>query len=144
MKKISILVSKVITLILIMSIFWVPVCAAGNEISTMVQPRYGNISSIALTLGFDQNNVAYCGISVSLYAHGSGISGLMRLYDDDGNCLAVWSVSDYDEPYMKEFTYQCTYGETYVASFTGYAYSNNGTAADRIEVEIENTCIDKD
>ena len=144
MKRLNKMASKVLTMVLIMSMFVVPVCAAGDGATTIVQPRYGNISTVVLTLAFDMNNVAHCGISVSPYAHGTGISGLMRLYDDEGNCLAIWSVSDYERPFMQEFTYQCTYGETYVASFTGYAYSNNGTAADRLELAVENTCVDKD
>ena len=144
MNRLNKLTRKVITLVIIISMFMLPVCAAGSDASVVVQPRYGNVCSAVITLGFDMNNVGYCCISVSPYAHGTGISGLMRLYDDEGNCLAIWSVSDYERPFMQEFTYQCTYGETYVASFTGYAYSNNGTAADRLELAVENTCVDKD
>ena len=89
------------------------------------------------------NNVAYCGISVAPLLHGSGVSGLMKIFDSDGVCLEIWSVSDYVDPIMQEFTYQCEYGETYTVTFAGYAYSNNGTAADRLELSVSNTCIDR-
>ena len=89
------------------------------------------------------NNVAYCGISVAPLLHGSGVSGLMKIFDSDGVCLEIWSVSDYVDPIMQEFTYQCEYGETYTITFAGYAYSNNGTAADRLELSVSNTCINR-
>lgn len=121
----------------------VPVCAAGEGAAAAVQPRFGNISEATLTLGFDDDHVAHCGIGVSPYPHGSGISGLMKIYEGsstDGKLLEAWPVSDYDEPFMAEFTYQCKVGKTYTVEFTGYAYSNNGTAADRLELTVTDKC----
>ena len=143
MKITSKLAKNIIALIMIMSMTIIPVCAAGDGTSTIVQPRYSNIGSAVITLGFDENNVAYCCISVDPFLHGSGISGLMKFFDSEGTCLEIWPVSDYERPILQEFTYQCTYGETYTATFEGYAYSNNGTAPDRLELSVSNTCIDK-
>ena len=56
--------------------------------------------------------------------------------------MDVWSVSDYDEPFFKEVSYQGEYGETYTATFGGYAYSNNGTPADRLDLSVTGTCKD--
>lgn len=122
----------------------VPVCAAGEgAAAAAVQPRFNNISAATLTLGLDDDHVAYCGISIAPYPHGSGMSGLMRIYegsDTSGNALAIWPVSDYEEPFAAEFTYQCKVGKTYTVEFTGYAYSNNGTAADRLELTVTDKC----
>lgn len=144
MKSLNKVLNKAITLFLIIAMTVLPVCAGGDGASsTAVQPRYNNISSVVLSLEFDMNNVAYCGISVAPLLHGSGVSGLMKIFDSDGVCLEIWSVSDYVDPIMQEFTYQCEYGETYTVTFAGYAYSNNGTAADRLELSVSNTCIDR-
>ncbi|MBQ5676431.1 MAG: hypothetical protein IIV45_15420 [Lachnospiraceae bacterium] len=144
MKSLNKVLNKAITLFLIIAMTVLPVCAGGDGASsTAVQPRYNNIGSVVLSLEFDMNNVAYCGISVTPFQHGSGISGLMKIFDSDGVCLKIWSVSDYVDPIMQEFTYQCEYGETYTVTFAGYAYSNNGTAADRLELSVSNTCIDR-
>ena len=144
MKSLNKVLNKAITLFLIIAMTVLPVCAGGDGASsTAVQPRYNNIGSVVLSLEFDMNNVAYCGISVTPFQHGSGVSGLMKIFDSDGVCLEIWSVSDYVDPIMQEFTYQCEYGETYTVTFAGYAYSNNGTAADRLELSVSNTCIDR-
>ena len=144
MKNLNKVLSKAITLFLILAMTVLPVCAGGDGASsTAVQPRYSNIGSATLSLEFDMNNVAYCGIAVDTLPHGSGVSGLMKIFDSDGVCLKIWSVSDYVDPIMQEFTYQCEYGETYTVTFAGYAYSRNGTAADRLELSVSNTCIDR-
>lgn len=144
MKSLNKVLSKAITLFLIIAMTVLPVCAGGDGASfTAVQPRYSNIGSATLSLEFDMNNVAHCGISVAPLPHGSGVSGLMKIFDSDGVCLEIWSVSDYVRPFMQEFTYQCEYGETYTVTFAGYAYSNNGTAADRLELSVSNTCINR-
>lgn len=137
------LVKNIITIVMILTMTIVPVCAAGDSATTVVQPRYSNIGSVVLTLAFDESNVAHCCLSVDLCEHGSGISGLVKLFNSEGTCIKIWSVSDYEEPISNEFTYQCTYGETYTVTFEGYAYSNNQTPADRIEVSVSNTCIDR-
>ena len=143
MKSLNKVLSKAITLFLIVAMTVLPVCAGGDGAnSTAVQPRYSNIGSATLSLEFDMSNVAHCGISVTPLPHGSGVSGLMKIFDSDGVCLEIWSVSDYVRPIMQEFTYQCEYGETYTVTFAGYAYSNNGTAADRLELSVTATCED--
>lgn len=130
------LIATILTLIITI----LPVSASGNISYSGISPRYNNIDSATLTISFDTNNVVYCSIDIDPYSHGSGISGLMKLFDSEGTCLEIWSVSDYQKPIFAEFSYQGVYGETYTATFAGYAYSNNQTAADRLELSVTGTC----
>ena len=123
---------KVLSVVLVMVMFTLPVSAA--------TPRFNNIGEAALFMAFDTNYTVYVGLSVAAYSHGSGVSGLVKLFDSEGTCLAIWSVSDYEKPISQEFTYPGVKGETYTATFAGYAYSNNGTPADRLELEYTATC----
>ena len=123
---------KMTALIVAISMMTISVSAA--------TPRYNNVGNVSLFLNTDSNHVIYIGLSAETYSHGSGISGLVKLFDSDGNCISIWSVSDYEKPIAVEFTYQGERRETYTAQFHGYAYSNNGTAADRIEIENTITC----
>ena len=123
---------KVLTVVLVMVMFTIPVSAA--------TPRFNNVSSAKLLMDFDSNYTVYVGLSIAAYTHGSGVSGLVKLFDSEGTCLAIWSVSDYEKPLGAEFTYPGIEGETYTATFAGYAYSNNGTAADRLELEYTAVC----
>ena len=123
---------KLLTVVLAMVMFTIPVSAA--------TPRFNNIGEAKLLMAFDTNYTVYVGLSVAAYSHGSGVSGLVKLFDSEGTCLEIWSVSDYEKPIGAEFTYPGVKGETYTATFAGYAYSNNGTAADRLELEITETC----
>ena len=123
---------KLLTVVLVMIMFTIPVSAA--------TPRFNNVSEATLFIDFDRNYTVYIGLSVDTYTHGSGVSGLVKLFDSEGTCLAIWPVSDYEKPISQEFTYPGVLGETYTATFAGYAYSNNGTAADRLELEITATC----
>ena len=123
---------KVLTVVLVLVMFTIPVSAA--------TPRFNNIGTASLLMDFDTNYTVYVGLNVSAYSHGSGVSGLVKLFDSEGTCLAIWSVSDYEKPISQEFTYPGVRGETYTATFAGYAYSNNGTPADRLELEITATC----
>lgn len=129
-----------IATILILTMMILPVSASGNATYSSISPRFNNIDTATLTISFDTNNVVYCSIDVNPYSHGSGISGLMKLFDSEGTCLKIWSVSDYQRPIFAEFSYQGEYGETYTATFAGYAYSNNQTAADRLELSVTGTC----
>lgn len=124
-----------------MTLFMVsmPVNAANGM---TIQPYYNNVSSAQLIIGFDMNNVVYCTLSLTEYPHGSGVSGIMKLFNSNGTCIAAWSVSDYDSPYAVEHTYQGVYGETYTVTFEGYAYSNNQTAPDRLELSVTARCED--
>lgn len=138
-------IKAILAILIAMSMTVMPIFAAGREITTYsVQPRFNNIGSAALTIGFDMNNVVYCNIIVDTFAHGSGISGIMKLFDSKGTCLAVWSVSDYEEPIGVEHTYQGEYGETYTCTFFGYAYSNNQTPPDELDMSVSGTCVDAD
>ena len=123
---------KVLAVVLVMVMFTLPVSAA--------TPRFNNIGDAALLIDFDSNYTVYIGFTVATYSHGSGVSGLVKLFDSEGTCLAIWPVSDYEKPIGAEFTYPGVLGETYTATFAGYAYSNNGTAADRLELEISAVC----
>lgn len=119
-----------------------PLHAANGNGSIVVQPRFDNVSSASLGISFDTNNVVYVTLNVIPYDHGSGVSGIMKLFNSEGTCIAAWSVSDYVEPIAAEFTHQGEYGETYTATFEGYAYSNNQTAPDRLELSVTGTCRD--
>ncbi|MBR2036568.1 MAG: hypothetical protein IKA09_02445 [Lachnospiraceae bacterium] len=123
---------KVLTVVLVMVMFTIPVSAA--------TPRFNNIGAASLLMAFDTNYTVYVGLNISPYTHGSGVSGLVKLFDSEGTCLAIWPVSDYEKPLGAEFTYPGIEGETYTATFAGYAYSNNGTAADRLELEYTAVC----
>ena len=123
---------KVLTIVLVMVMLSIPVSAA--------TPRFNNVSEAVLFMDFDRNYTVYIGLSVDAYSHGSGVSGLVKLFDSEGTCLEIWSVSDYEKPISQEFTYPGVKGETYTATFAGYAYSNNGTAADRLELEYTAVC----
>lgn len=142
MKKKSFKVRAIIAAILSMIMMTMPVMAAEAEHTPA--PCFSNINAATVTIGFDMNNVVYCGLVVEPYSHGSGVSGLMKLFDSDGTCLEIWSVSDYERPIGVENTYQGVYGETYTVTFEGYAYSNNNTPADRIELSVTGTCVDAD
>lgn len=127
------------------SMLMMPVSAMeSDEIMYSVQPRYNNVSVAVLSLNFDLNNVVYCDLSVVPYAQCTGVSGIMKLFDSSGTCLAVWSISDYERPIMAENTYQGVYGETYTCTFAGYAYSNNHTPPDELELSVSGTCVDAD
>lgn len=128
-----------VSMVLVLLVTVMPVCASEASYST-VTPRFNNISAAMLGLGFDMDNMVYCSISIEPYSNCTGISGIMKLFDSNGTCLAVWSVSDYERPIGVEFSYQGVYRETYTATFEGYAYSNNGTQPDRLELSITDTC----
>ena len=114
-----------VSMVLALLVTVMPVCASEASYST-VTPRF--------------NNMVYCSISIEPYSNCTGISGIMKLFDSNGTCLAVWSVSDYERPIGAEFSHQGVYGETYTATFEGYAYSNNGTQPDRLELSTTDTC----
>lgn len=135
------ILKTIIAVILVMTITIVPVYAADTG-DFGIQPYYTHTESVALTIGFDKNNVVYCGLSVFTYSTGTGTSGLMKLFDSTGTCLEIWSVSDYVEPIMAENTYQGEYGEKYTVTYGGYVYSNNMTAPDRIDLSASGTCKD--
>lgn len=136
------LVKVILAVVLMFTISSMPVLAAEGTGAYIVQPRYNNINGASLGIAFDTNNVVYIALNVDPYSHGSGVSGLIKLFNSDGDCIAAWSVSDYVEPFFKEVTHQGEYGETYTATFEGYAYSNNGTPGDRLELSITSTCVD--
>ena len=123
---------RILAVIMTVSMMTVTVSAA--------TPRFNNVADVSLFLDYDSNYIVYIGLSIDTYSHGSGASGLVKLFDSSGTCVAIWSVSDYEKPIGVEFTYQGVRRETYTAQFHGYAYSNNGTAADRIEIENTITC----
>ena len=131
-------VKTIVAMVLAMIMMAMPVCAEGAVQNG--NARFGNIAYAELTLDFDSNDVVYCGLIVDPYSHGSGVSGLMKLFDSDGTCLEIWSVSDYVKPIGVEHTYQGVEGETYTVTFGGYAYSNNGTPADRLDLSVTGTC----
>ena len=116
-----------------------PVYATNDEVAASVEPRFNNVFSATLTLGFDANNIAYCGLTLSPYSHCTGFDGMMRLLDSNGTLLKSWAVSDYVEPYSVEKTWQCEEGKTYTVTFQGYAYGT-GSMYDEIKLSVTDTC----
>lgn len=114
--------------------------AANNDLSDVFrEARWNNISSAALTIGFDANDIGYFGISVTGYKGCTGFDGQMCLYDENGKFLKSWAISDFDSPYDQERTYQCEDGKTYTVKFQGYAYGE-GRLYDDIELSVTDTC----
>ena len=140
MRRKSKFATIIITIMLIFATAITPISAAHIDNMVHVMPRFDNVNNVSLGIGFDANNVAYVTLVASMFSNGSGISGIAKLFNSEGTCIAAWSVSDYVEPIGAEFTHQCEYGKTYTATFEGYAYSNNGTAPDRIELSVTGTC----
>ena len=69
-----------------------------------------------------------------------GLDGALRLEDASGNFVKSWSVSDFTEPYSVQETWLCESGKTYIVSFQGYAYSNNGGMYDDLVASKTFTC----
>ena len=136
MENIMKLIKAQLAIILTLVMMSFTICAADNSIS----PRFNNVINATLSVGFNADNVVFCSISVNQSSNGTGVSGIMKLFDSNGTCLAVWSVSDYERPIFQEFSHQGVYGETYTATFEGYAYRKDGTPPDRLELSITDTC----
>ena len=130
----------VLATVLALVITTVPIFASGDNTVNVISPRYNNIGGYSFGIDFDENNVVTVSLSLSTYSHCSGVSGLVKLFDSSGTCLTAWSVSDYEKPISFSATYQGVRGETYTATFGGYAYSNNGTAPDRLDLTYTDTC----
>ncbi len=130
----------IIAVLLAMILSTLPVCAAENAGTRLIEPRFNHTATAELIIGFDTDNVVHGTLLIGPYNTAAGVSGTMKLFDADGNPLAVWSVSDYVEPFAAEKTYQGDYGETYTLYFKGYVYSNNNTAPDSIELQVTGTC----
>lgn len=134
---------KIIGILLILSIifkvFIVPINAA-ERVEVYVEPRYNNIARATLSIGFDTNNIGYFGVSITPYSSCTGLSGQMRLLDENGNLLASWAIYDDVSPYMVERTYQCQEGRTYTLTFQGYAYGDGNTMFDDIVLSVSDTC----
>ena len=124
--------------LLAVNMMFLPVYAA-HSVATCAEPRWNNISKSTLTIGFDANNIAYLGISVTPYPNCTGFDGMLRFYDAEGNQLDSWSIYDHESPYDVEKTYQCEEGKTYTVTFQGYAYGTN-SMYDEINLSVTDTC----
>ena len=111
-----------------------------EEVVLCAEPRWNNISKVALSIGFDANNMGYFTVALTPYESCTGLSGQMRLLDENGNLLASWAIYDDVEPYAVERTYQCQEGRTYTVTFQGYAYGNGSTQFDDINLSTSDTC----
>ena len=140
MKRAKRLLKTVAAVIIAVNLMILPICASEN-VAICAEPRLNNIFSASLSLGFDTDNVIYCNISVTPYSHCTGFDGIMRLFDADGNQLKSWSISDFEEAYMQERTWQCEYGKTYTVTFQGYAYGTD-SMYDEINLSNTGTCED--
>ena len=125
---------------LVMTMMRFPMPIEAEEMITYRTARWNNIATATLTIGFDSNNIGYFGISVNPYYSCTGLSGQMRLLDENGNLLASWAVYDDVEPYAVERTYQCQEGRTYTLTFQGYAYGDGTTQFDDIVLSVSDTC----
>ena len=134
-KKIS---GGVLAALMALTIATSPVQA--ENIAMCAEARWNNIAVAALNIGFDANNMGYFSISLNAYPTCTGLSGQMRLLDENGNFLASWAVYDDVEPYAVERTYQCQEGRTYTLTFQGYAYGNGTTQFDDINLSVTDTC----
>lgn len=115
-----------------------PIVASDSPMSRM-EARWNNISTSTVSIGFDENNIGYFGISVTPYKGCRGFDGQMCLYDANGNFLKSWAISDFESPFDQERTYQCEDGKTYTVTFQGYAYGT-GTMYDDIVLSVTDTC----
>lgn len=111
-----------------------------EELVTCAEPRWNNIAMAALTIGFDSNDIGYFTVSLNPYPSCTGLSGMMRVLDENGNLLASWAIYDDVEPYIVEKTYQCQEGRTYTLTFQGYAYGDGTTQFDDIVLSVSDTC----
>ena len=130
----------IVAVVLAMVMSVLPVSAADMS-ARAVDPRFQHAATVDLVISFDNNNVVYGTLLVDPYDSAAGVSGMMKLFDENGTVLAVWPVSDYDEPFAVENTYQGQHGATYTLYFKGYVYGKHYTAADPIELQITDTCI---
>ena len=130
----------VMLLAIFMSFEVATMSVSAADVSKYVEARWNNIGTATLTIGFDKNDMGYFAISVNHYASCTGISGQMRLYDENGNLLAGWAIYDDVSPYLVERTYQCQEGRTYTVTFQGYAYGNGSTMYDDINLSVTDIC----
>ncbi len=140
MKNYRKVVKTFVAVLLAMNLTVLPICAAERYVK-QIDPRYNNIALASLTIGFDTSNVGYFCVSLSPYAHCTGFSGEMKLFDASGNRLKSWAITDMESPYMIEKTYPCEYGKTYTVTFVGYAYGQN-TTYDDLDMTVTGTCTD--
>jgi hypothetical protein len=133
------IIGMCLVLTIIFNVFVLPVNAA-EQVIVCAEPRYNNIARATLTIGFDANNVGHFCVSVTPYASCTGLSGQMRLLDENGNLLASWAIYDDVSPYIAERTYQCQEGRTYTVTFQGYAYGDGNKLFDDIEMSLSDTC----
>ncbi len=133
------ILKTLLVVLLAVNMLTVPVSAANKSI-TSVAPCFNNIGASTLIIGFDENYVGYLNFSIAPYGHCTGFSGVMKLYDSTGNMLKSWAITDQEEPYGVEKTYQCQYGETYTLTFDGYAYGTN-SMYDEIHMSVTDTCL---
>lgn len=139
MNRVKRKIKTMLAVVMAMMMLVLPVCAGDFAVKS-IEPYLGCVDSVALSMSFDTNNVVYCSLTATGLSNTSGISGVMQLHDSRGNVLKSWAVSDYEEPFSCEFTYQGRYWATYTLTFEGYAYSNNGTLPDRLELDVTGQC----
>lgn len=129
-----------IMLVALMVLYMGTRTAHAEALSVCSEPRWSNIAGATLTIGFDANNVGYFAITLSPYSSCTGLSGMMRLLDENGNSITSWAIYDDVSPYVVERSYQCEEGKTYTVTFQGYAYGNGSTQFDDINLSTSDTC----
>ena len=130
--------SVMLAFCLVLKMITISVCA--EDVAMCMESRWNNIAVANLSIGFDSNNMGYFSISLDYYPSCTGLSGQMRLYDENGTLLAGWAIYDDVSPYGVEKTYQCQSGKTYTVTFQGYAYGNGSTMYDDINLSGTDTC----
>lgn len=136
MKK---LLMSMIAVSMAMMLMVVPVFASGNN---TIVPYLNHAYDISLSLKIEDNDDGSCVLMANLDGSGTGISGIMKLYDPSGACVAMWSVSNY--PGNGGFVYEshtysgATMSGTWKLTFSGYIYGNTsgGTVTpDKLDIE---------
>ena len=117
-----------------------PISAAELFSFYVVAPRAINVTSFNLSATCDTNGTVIIVASVVPKTSCRGFDGAIRLEDASGNLVKSWSVSDFTEPYSVQVTWLCESGKTYIVSFQGYAYSNNGGMYDDLVASKTFTC----
>lgn len=117
-----------------------PISAAELFSYYVVEPRAVNVTSFNLNATCDENGTVTIVVSVIPKTSCRGFDGALRLEDASGNFVKSWSVSDFSEPYSIQETWLCESGKTYIVSFQGYAYSNNGGMYDDLVASKTFTC----
>ena len=111
-------------------VFKIPMTQQGD-----IMPIFDNFMEISFNYGFDDSNMLYYDMTLTPYHNTSYFSGMLRLYDGDGNVLALHTARDTDIPYVTdEYSYQADWGDTFQIGFSGHVYRIPGGHGERVDL----------